>query len=322
MSKALVAAEVAKLFNPSVSITAYHGNIKDSKFDVDFFSSFNLVLGALDNVDARRHVNRMCLAAGRILLESGTTGYLGQVVPIQKGVSECYECSAKPMQKVYPICTIRSTPDKPVHCIVWAKELFKFLFGNAKDSMLAEASSDAEGNDVSSSSSDRAPVPEKAIGEMSENELMEFVVSVIRYYFISDIEKKVAAGMYKAASVQPSPLSTELLTNLQLDEAASHSSADGWERSVWSPRANVAIMLACMVEGLRMRAEKGIIQEFDKDSKFAMKFVTASSNLRAATFSIPMTSYYDAKGIAGNIIPAISSTNAIIAGIQVCKAHF
>ena len=29
----------------------------------------------------------------------------------------------------YPICTIRSTPDKPVHCIVWAKELFKLLFG-------------------------------------------------------------------------------------------------------------------------------------------------------------------------------------------------
>lgn len=33
-----------------------------------------------------------------------------------------------------------------------------------------------------------------------------------------------------------------------------------------------------------------------------------------------MSSYHDAKGIAGNIIPAISTTNAIVAGIQVAQA--
>lgn len=38
-------------------------------------------------VDARRHVNKMCLAAGVPLVESGTAGYLGQVQPIVK-VSE------------------------------------------------------------------------------------------------------------------------------------------------------------------------------------------------------------------------------------------
>jgi hypothetical protein len=43
-------------------------------------------------------------------------------------VTECYECTAKPTQKVYPICTIRSTPSMPVHCIVWAKELYKLMF--------------------------------------------------------------------------------------------------------------------------------------------------------------------------------------------------
>lgn len=35
---------------------------------------------------------------------------------------------------------------------------------------------------------------------------------------------------------------------------------------------------------------------------------------------IPPLSYHDAKGIAGNIIPAISTTNAIVAGIQVMEA--
>ena len=46
--------------------------------------SFDVVLNALDNLDARRWVNRMCIATGVPLVESGTTGFLGQVQPIVK----------------------------------------------------------------------------------------------------------------------------------------------------------------------------------------------------------------------------------------------
>ena len=40
--------------------------------------------------DARRHVNKMCMAANVPLVESGTAGYLGQVQPILK---VCLPCS-------------------------------------------------------------------------------------------------------------------------------------------------------------------------------------------------------------------------------------
>jgi ubiquitin-like 1-activating enzyme E1 B len=33
-----------------------------------------MVLNALDNIDARRHVNRMCLATGKAMIDAGTTG--------------------------------------------------------------------------------------------------------------------------------------------------------------------------------------------------------------------------------------------------------
>ncbi|CAN0432371.1 unnamed protein product, partial [Ascophyllum nodosum] len=88
-----------------------------------------MVLNALDNVDARRHVNRLCLAKQKPLIESGTTGYLGQVSVISKDETECYECKPKQIPKVHPTCTIRSTPSKPVHCIVWAKQFFMLMFG-------------------------------------------------------------------------------------------------------------------------------------------------------------------------------------------------
>lgn len=53
------------------------------------------MLNALDNVSARRHVNRMCLAADVPLIESGTEGYLGQCKPILQHVTECYECQVR-----------------------------------------------------------------------------------------------------------------------------------------------------------------------------------------------------------------------------------
>lgn len=56
-------------------------------------------MNALDNLAARRHVNRVCLAAGVPLIESGTAGYLGQVQVIKGGVSECYECTPQGMQR-------------------------------------------------------------------------------------------------------------------------------------------------------------------------------------------------------------------------------
>ena len=60
-------------------------NVIEGKFDLEFFKSFDLVVNGLDNVDARRHVNRLCLAAGVPLVESGTAGYLGQVSVHIKG---------------------------------------------------------------------------------------------------------------------------------------------------------------------------------------------------------------------------------------------
>lgn len=59
---------------------------------------------------------------------------------------------------------------------------------------------------------------------------------------------------------------------------------------------------------------------FDNTFRLSMCFVTAASNLRSSIFDITTMSFHDAKGVAGNIIPAIASTNAIIAGLQVAQA--
>jgi ubiquitin-like 1-activating enzyme E1 B len=60
--------------------------------------------------------------------------------------------------------------------------------------------------------------------------------------------------------------------------------------------------------------------EFDKDDDIAMRWVASASNLRARNFHLPTQTLFEIKGLAGNIIPAISTTNAIIAAVQVLEA--
>ena len=54
---------------------------------------------------------------------------------------------------------------------------------------------------------------------------------------------------------------------------------------------------------------------FDKDDYLAIDFVTAATNIRAYNFSIEMESLFKIKEMAGKIVPAISSSNALAAAL-------
>lgn len=63
-----------------------------------------------------------------------------------KGRTECFECQPKPAPKTFPVCTLRNTPDKPIHCVVWAKEmLFPLLFGAPEASDLNDTAAGEPG---------------------------------------------------------------------------------------------------------------------------------------------------------------------------------
>jgi ubiquitin-like 1-activating enzyme E1 B len=59
---------------------------------------------------------------------------------------------------------------------------------------------------------------------------------------------------------------------------------------------------------------------FDKDDMNAVQFVTAATNIRANNFSVKMESLFKIKEMAGKIVPAISSSNAMAASLQVIEA--
>jgi hypothetical protein len=57
--------------------------------------------------------------------------------------------------------------------------------------------------------------------------------------------------------------------------------------------------------------------EFDKDDEDTLDLVASTANIRAHIFAIPKASKFDIKAMAGNIIPAIATTNAIAAAMIV-----
>jgi ubiquitin-like 1-activating enzyme E1 B len=56
---------------------------------------------------------------------------------------------------------------------------------------------------------------------------------------------------------------------------------------------------------------------FEKDDDEVIHFVSAAANLRMHCFTIEQQSFNEIKNMAGNIVPAIASTNSIVSGLQV-----
>mmetsp|Transcript_10799 Transcript_10799/g.15229 ORF Transcript_10799/g.15229 Transcript_10799/m.15229 type:complete len:698 (-) Transcript_10799:169-2262(-) len=325
---------------------AHHGNICDNtRFNVPFLKSFDLVLNALDNVTARRRVNRLCLAASIPLVEAGTTGYLGQVTVIDKASEvECYECASKPTRKVYPICTIRSTPSQPVHCIVWAKELYKLIFGDKiEESMLFEDDS-LNGGSTKDTSEDEKNEDKEMNSEIRSTymylvndirdmifaksgivheKITEKVGELLTALFSTEIIKQLAMDRYKTSQKVPVPISpSDIITAVNQNPLIPPTKTKGYKHTdVWSIEECAAELLSCLIDAhATLQTGNIVVPEFDKDDTMSMRFVTAATNLRSQVFSIePLQSYYTAKGIAGNIIPAIATTNAIVAGLQVLQ---
>ncbi|CAM6082246.1 unnamed protein product [Calypogeia fissa] len=331
-SKSKVAREALLKLRPDVDIVSHHANVKSPQFDVEFFQQFSLVLNGLDNLDARRHVNRLCLAANVPLVESGTTGYLGQVTVHIRGRTECYECQPKPAPKTYPVCTITSTPSKPVHCIVWAKDLaFMKLFGDKTQ---------ASDLDVRVNNEDGLPSgePEVSFFDVLTGESSRaFGARIFDRLFGHNIttalenedawkERRKPCPLYLADIFQPGELEEDSRNDSSVpdDEPGVISAMTRLglknPQEIWNVKTNAKVFLQSVRLYLERRNTEIGKFTFDKDDDLAVEFVTASANLRAHSFGIPVLSLFEAKGIAGNIVHAIATTNAVIAGLIVLES--
>lgn len=335
--KSLVASQQVHNFNPNVKITPYNGNIMDPSFNASWYQQFDLVINALDNVAARKYVNGMCLLSGVPLVESGTEGFQGQTTIHIAGLTKCYECEPKKSNtKTYPVCTIRSTPSAPIHCIVWARNyLLQQLFGSPQDIEDESSGQSIKQDDVTDEDRKRLKSESASFSDLVNSadryDSQKWIPKVFFKVYKTDIEALLtmddlwANGKKKPKSIS---LNENEINNIILgkttvaDIISQYGSELDFEQKVWKDvKTNFAVLYESM-NSLNLRVKNARVDgndiqfgiNFDKDDVDTMNFVSAAANLRSLNYGIELKSKFDIKQMAGNIIPAVATTNAIVAG--------
>jgi ubiquitin-activating enzyme E1 len=129
-AKSTVAASAATAINPHLKVEALQNRVSpdtENVFDDSFWDSLDVVLNALDNVNARLYVDSRCVYFQKPLLESGTLGTKCNTQMVIPHLTENYGASRDPPEKQAPMCTVHSFPHNIDHCLTWARSEFEGL---------------------------------------------------------------------------------------------------------------------------------------------------------------------------------------------------
>lgn len=148
--------------------------------------------------------------------------------------------------------------------------------------------------------------------------------------FNHDIERlRSVEDMWKSRRA-PEPLKYEdlLAKTAKLEVSKQDILADG--QKIWSLEESLVVfkdsldrLSKRMLELKKTQSPSGPdpVITFDKDDQDTLDFVASSANIRSTIFGIERKSCFDIKQMAGNIIPAIATTNAIVAGLCVLQSY-
>jgi len=128
--KSTCASAAATVINPALKVRALQNRVSPETEDVfndSFWEGLDLVVNALDNVNARLYVDSRCVYFGKPLLESGTLGTKCNTQMVVPRLTENYGASRDPPEKQAPMCTVHSFPHNIDHCLTWARSEFEGL---------------------------------------------------------------------------------------------------------------------------------------------------------------------------------------------------
>lgn len=147
-----------------------------------------------------------------------------------------------------------------------------------------------------------------------KNDPESYYRKLARKLYIEDIEKIKGIDELWKDRARPAALNDDDLINAQLLE--SHDDLN--DHQVWSLSINMNSFKTAIFKLLSRPSTTPII--FDKDDADTLDLVVSAANLRGIVFGIENKSKFEIKAMAGNIIPAIATTNAIAAAMIIIHA--
>uniref|UniRef100_A0A8C5I708 E1 ubiquitin-activating enzyme n=1 Tax=Gouania willdenowi TaxID=441366 RepID=A0A8C5I708_GOUWI len=316
--KSTTAAEATRNINPDMQVDAHLNKVcpaTESIYNDSFYSGLNLVVTALDNVEARRYVDSRCVSNQRALLDSGTMGTKGHTEIIVPNLTESYNSHRDPPEEEIPFCTLKSFPSVIEHTIQWARDKFENAFVHKPSMYNAfwQTHSSAEvvllrmqaGESLESSFQviklmSRQPSQWEqciAIARLKFEKYFKRKALQLLHSFPLDTRLKDGSLFWQSPKRPPTPIEFDLQDPFSEEEreAILHL-----EQAISTDRC------------LRMSP---LQFEKDDDSNGHIDFITAASALRAKTYNIEPADRLKTKRIAGKIIPAIATATAAVAGL-------
>ena len=131
--KSKASEEALLRMNPSVRVESHTSKVGDDEEEGPFDSKFwsekvDVVLNALDNMEARLFMDGQCVLNQKALVDAGTLGSKGNVQVVVPHQSESYGSSVDPPEPAIPVCTLKNFPYAISHTIQWGRDLFDGLF--------------------------------------------------------------------------------------------------------------------------------------------------------------------------------------------------
>jgi len=279
-----------------------------------------IVFIALNNVDTQRYIDNLCFNYNLPLFVLNIDNLKGSVYPIIPFVTETYSNTVNPpTEKSFPICVIKNFPNQIIHTIHWALEQFEVFAKGPKE--------------FNKWMNDKTIDISKEIWLFGKKkDFVIWALDIFYEYFDYQINELLNANpesdtqFWSGEKVCPKPtkfnidihydfieLTVKLLSECYQEEYnLSYDSLVGVLKDYkYSPIDKDYVYNL----DSNTRIDNLISLYFDKDNDIIMKWIFTASNLRATNYSIKHEDYYTIKGIAGKIIPSISMTASVAAGL-------
>ncbi|KAI3886613.1 hypothetical protein MKX03_031134 [Papaver bracteatum] len=254
--KSTVAASAASSINPSLHVEALQNRASpetENVFNDAFWENLDVVINALDNVNARMYMDQRCLYFQKPLLESGTLGAKCNTQMVIPHLTENYGASRDPPEKQAPMCTVHSFPHNIDHCLTWARSEFEGLLEKTPAEANAYLSNRSEYNAAM-----------KTAGDAQARDNLERVVECLDSERCESFQDCITWARLKFEDYFANRV--KQLTFTFPEDSATSSGAPFWSAPKRFPRS----------------------LEFSVDDPGHINFVMAGAILRAETFGIPL----------------------------------
>ena len=135
-SKSKIACQETKKLNHKfncIYMQARVGLENEKIFNDKFWEKQVYIINAVDNIKARKYIDKQCTFYEKPLIDSGTLGTQAHTQIIIPHITTCYNDS-KPSEEnplnLIPMCTLHNFPITIEHCIEWGRELFNTYFND------------------------------------------------------------------------------------------------------------------------------------------------------------------------------------------------